>query len=197
MLRDILFPLLNSVPKRWLQNWPKKWPQYRPKKWPESIELLPWTGRSRPFRECRSRAASTRTPARSPPAAGGPRGRTWIGDAFLGGQILFWVQGWRYFLGQRWCVLCFGICIPSLPFLPLSRLECKLAKQNTLWPNKELHPCKGRLKPFFGRNRNSAFGNWRFWPKTEYSASAKCLEFGQICMRNMSQVFRFSPISQY
>ena len=34
------------------------------------------------------------------------------------------VQVWRYFLRQRFCVLCYEIRIPS-PFLPLSPLECK------------------------------------------------------------------------
>ena len=47
------------------------------------------------------------------------------------------VQGWSYFLGRRFCVLCFEICISSL-FSPSPLCSAKFKTKHTLnlWPNK-------------------------------------------------------------
>ena len=68
------------------------------------------------------------------------------------GKILFWIclstshcphlvmvflgrviQGWNYFWFQRFCVLCFDICTPSL-FSPSPLLECKFQNKTCTEP---------------------------------------------------------------
>ena len=64
-----------------------------------------------------------------------------IFKVFLGSKVLC---GSRYFLLQRFCVLCLEICTPS----PLWSANSKIKQAQNLRPNKYFQPCTCMLHSF-------------------------------------------------
>ena len=86
-------------------------------------------------------------------------------------SLSLWIQGWRYLLGERFCVVCFEICAPSLFSFSLLSANFKTKHALNLWSNKYLDPGPVYTSPFLSVE-------FYFPSVYKFMATTPCLETG-------------------